>query len=165
MEILVLSDTHIRREAARHLADLRGRVGHVDHIIHAGDYASAEVLDELRDWAPFTGVWGNVDGEAVRGEVRETEIVELAGYRIGVFHGHGDRGTTVERACEAFAGEGVDIVVFGHSHQPVVQTRNGVLLLNPGSPTDKRRERWFSYILLTLDRSGIRASLHLFPGE
>jgi putative phosphoesterase len=160
--VAVISDTHIRRDAERALEPVRERLRHADHVIHAGDFACVEAVRVLRAWKPFTGVWGNVDPDAVRAELPERAVVELAGYRIGVVHGHGSRGTTMERALEAFGGEPLDAVVFGHSHQPLVQTRNQVLLVNPGSALDKRRERWFSYVELELTGEGITASLHLW---
>jgi putative phosphoesterase len=162
VRIAVLSDTHVHRDAPGTVARLLERIGRVDYIIHAGDYASVEVIRALRAAGPFAGVWGNVDPDEVREEVPAHERIELAGYRIGIVHGHGTRGTTPERAFDTFRNDSVDIVVFGHSHQPSIQTRDKVLLLNPGSPTDKRRERWFSYIVLDLLPDGPCASLHFF---
>jgi|GEM_PF-3842262 len=68
-------------------------------------------------------------------------------------------GITIDRALACFEGEAVDIIIYGHSHQPSIQTRNKVLLLNPGSITSKRRERWYSYIELELMEMGVEAKL------
>jgi len=136
----------------KHLSD-------VDMIIHAGDFKTTETFNLLREYKSFIGVWGNNDPEEIQALLNETEIVELEGYRIGIFHGHGTKGTTIERAYSRFSDIQTDVIIFGHSHQPVITTRQGVLLLNPGSPTCKRRERWFTCIILELSASGISARL------
>ena len=136
----------------KHLSD-------VDVIIHAGDFKTTETFNLLREYKSFIGVWGNNDPEEIKALLNETEIVELEGYRIGIFHGHGTKGTTIERAYSRFSDIQTDVIIFGHSHQPVITTRQGVLLLNPGSPTCKRRERWFTCIILELSASGISARL------
>jgi len=136
----------------KHLSD-------VDMIIHAGDFKTTETFNLLREYKSFIGVWGNNDPEEIKALLNETEIVELEGYRIGIFHGHGTKGTTIERAYSRFSDIQTDVIIFGHSHQPVITTRQGVLLLNPGSPTCKRRERWFTCIILELSASGISARL------
>ncbi len=136
----------------KHLSD-------VDVIIHAGDFKTTQTFNLLREYKSFIGVWGNNDPEEIKALLNETEIVELEGYRIGIFHGHGTKGTTIERAYSRFSDIQTDVIIFGHSHQPVITTRQGVLLLNPGSPTCKRRERWFTCIILELSASGISARL------
>ena len=83
------------------------------------------------------------------------------GYKIGVFHGHGENKTTIERAIASFDGEEIDIIIYGHSHQPSIQTKNKTLILNPGSITSKRRERWYSYIVLELMEKGVEVKLCL----
>lgn len=70
--------------------------------------------------------------------------------KIGVVHGDGIRKTTEQRARDSFEGENVDIIVFGHSHQPLMRETDGVTLFNPGSPTDKRREPQYSFGLLEI---------------
>ncbi len=136
----------------KHLSD-------VDMIIHAGDFKTTETFNLLSEYKSFIGVWGNNDPEEIKALLNETEIVELERYRIGIFHGHGTKGTTIERAYSRFSDIQTDVIIFGHSHQPVITTRQGVLLLNPGSPTSKRRERWFTCIILELSASGISARL------
>jgi putative phosphoesterase len=82
-------------------------------------------------------------------------------YKIGIYHGHGDEKTTIERAYEIFKDENVDIIIFGHSHKPAILTKNKILMLNPGSLTSKRAERWFSYIILNLEKEGIDVQIKL----
>lgn len=108
---------------------------------------------------PLYSVWGNVDEQELKELLNEKEVFSLAGHRIGIFHGHGRGGSTIDRVWEQFRDEEVDIIIFGHSHQPLVQTRNGILLLNPGSPNIKRRERWPSFLILDLSSDHIEVNL------
>lgn len=139
-KILVLSDTHIPGRARSLPPQVLEAAARADAIIHAGDLVSVDVLDELALFAPVTAVRGNVDDDEVYRRLPDRALLERGGVRIGVTHGHlGRAATTAGRALEQFAGVVVDVVVFGHSHQPLIERRQGVLLVNPGSPTDRRR--------------------------
>lgn len=120
----LISDTHglLRPQA---LDALRGS----DFIVHAGDVCSAGILDELRAIAPLTVVRGNNDVGAWAHGLALNEELAVAGMRIHVVH---------ELRHLPAALDGVDVVVFGHSHQPLVQTRDGVLFVNPGSAGPRR---------------------------
>ncbi len=96
---------------------------------------------------------GNVDPWDILDRFGKKKIFTIDGLRIGVIHGDGVRSTTEQRAFDAFADEKVDIVVFGHSHIPVMRDENGVTLFNPGSPTDKRRQSQYSFGLLEIGDS------------
>lgn len=161
MKIGIISDTHINNDVSR-LDKIINLLGDIGIIIHAGDYTSMLTIDELKKFTGFMGVYGNVDNDDIRKSLKEKVIVEIMGYKIGIYHGHGQGKTTMDRAYDMFADDNVDIIVFGHSHQPVIMTKGGILMLNPGSPTNKRRERWFSYILLELNKEGISATLNFF---
>ncbi len=160
MRLGIIADTHIKG-SLESLEDLVKELEDCDYILHAGDYTSYEALEVLRRHSGFIGVKGNADCDSVRGALNQKEIIELMGYRLGLIHGDGSKKTTVERALEVFEDEGVDIIIFGHSHQPLIQTKNNVLLLNPGSPTSKRREKYYSYIILEIMASGMEARLCL----
>lgn len=162
MKIGIISDTHIKRGSSDFINLIDTYLKDVELIIHAGDYISKEVVEALRKHKKFVGVWGNVDNEEVKSLVREKEIITLKDYRIGIFHGHGSSKTTLDRAYEKFKKDSVDIIIFGHSHQPLAKTKNGILMLNPGSLTSKRRERWFSYIILDLNSEGINLQFKFF---
>lgn len=163
LKIGVISDTHINAGNLHRLNNfLQQHMEDIDMIIHAGDYISSKAIHSLKEFKNFVGVWGNVDGEDTRQLVPEKKIIEIENYSIGIFHGHGLKKTTMDRAYEAFKDEDVDIIIFGHSHQPIIKTKNKVLLLNPGSPTDKRNERWFSFIILELDNDSVSAQLKFF---
>jgi uncharacterized protein len=122
----VISDTHglLRPEAA---AALRG----ADLIIHAGDVGRPEILDELRRIAPTHAVRGNVDSSSWASSLPLTECVDVGQTLFWVLHeiAHLD----LNPAAAGFAA-----VVFGHSHQPSIETRDGVLYINPGSAGPRR---------------------------
>lgn len=158
LRIGVLADTHIPKRASRIpdalLRDFEG----VALILHAGDLVVPEVLDWLRQLAPVEAVAGNNDPPELGEQLGWSRELHLAGYRIGLTHGHlGTGRSTPERALRQFAG--VDCVVFGHSHIPYLRHHGSTLLFNPGSVTDRRREPYCSYGFLYLDPDGPRAEL------
>jgi len=148
MIIGVVADTHIPGKAKTLPETVLQKLRDVAHIIHAGDIRCAAVLEQLARLAPVTAVAGNVDPPELAEVLGEKKILELDGFRIGVTHGHGNGGTTLHRAVTRFAQDEVDCIVFGHSHIPYLAETGGVLLLNPGSPTDKRRNPYYSFGLI-----------------
>lgn len=108
----------------------------VDRILHAGDVGDADILTALEAIAPVTAVWGNVDGWEIRGRVPEVARLELEGVRIAVVHGMQLGAPTAEKAAAAYPDAG--LVVFGHSHRPVVQQVGATLAVNPGSAGPRR---------------------------
>jgi putative phosphoesterase len=126
LRIGVISDTHglLRPEA---LAYLRGS----DHIVHAGDICDVRVLEELATIAPVTAVRGNNDWGAWADRLREEERITLGGIVIHAIHDVGQ--LRIDPRAE-----GVDVVVYGHSHKPQVDRRDGVLFVNPGSAGPRR---------------------------
>ena len=151
MRIGIVSDTHLPQDKIKRLDRLKTYFSDVDYIIHCGDYGCSEVLHRLEKWAPVHGVWGNGDDHEIRKLLPEKRILSLGNVNIGVYHGHGENGKTVDRAYKAFEGESVDIILFGHSHQPSLQTKHGILMVNCGSPTAKRKEKRYSVALLTIE--------------
>lgn len=150
MKIGILSDTHIPRRA-KHLPEfVLDQLKNVDHIIHSGDICELSVIETLQKLAPVTAVYGNADTLETKQRLNETEILTLVGVTIGVFHGHGDKGKTLDRALGQFRDETVDCIIFGHSHMPYCRYHMGTLLLNPGSPTDKRRNPYYSFGILEI---------------
>lgn len=164
MRIGVLADTHIPARAKTLPEQVYGVFSGVDRIIHAGDIVDKSVLDELETIAPVSAVFGNRDTEALKQWLPETLILELHGFRIGVFHGHGDKGTTMQRLPGFFPGAALDCVLFGHSHIPYMEKRNGVLYFNPGSPTVRKHQKYGSVGILTLG-SSIEAELIYLKGS
>lgn len=151
MLIGVLSDTHIPYRAKRLPEIVLNKLNGVDLIIHAGDWQTIEVYDVLRTIAPVEGVAGNTDGEEVIRRLGWKKIIQAGPYRIGIVHGHGgDRTKTVDRALNTFSSDQVDVIIFGHSHIPLLEERDGIILFNPGSPTDKRRQPKYSFGLVQI---------------
>lgn len=162
MTIGVISDTHLDKHPEKMLYYMEKYFNDVEMIIHAGDYTNSNVIDIIKKHKEFVGVYGNVDGAKVKKLLNEKEIITLEGYKLGIFHGHGDIKNTPERAYDAFINDKPDIIIFGHSHQPSIYTKNKVLMLNPGSLSRKRKEPWFSFIILNIDKGKIDAQLRLF---
>ncbi|SRR5579871_1255765 len=126
MIVGVISDTHglLRPEAVELL---RGS----EHIIHAGDIGSPEIIPELRKIARVTAIRGNVDMQVWAQAFAETEVVELGGLHIYIIHDANAIDLNPKAA-------GFAAVISGHSHQPKQETRNGVLYFNPGSAGPRR---------------------------
>ncbi len=151
MLIAAISDTHIPDKARALPEALVERLRTVDLILHAGDITSSSTLDYLKRLAPTEAVHGNVDDPFLKATLPDARVVEAGGFRIGLIHGNvGSGGNTMERARRAFTD--VDCVIFGHSHSPYLERHGSVLLLNPGSPTDRRRAPRPSFALLSTDQ-------------
>lgn len=160
MRIGVLSDTHLRPGRALP-AIVWELLDGVELILHAGDLVSAGVLSDLEALAPVRAVRGNCDDWEL-GQLPMRDIVGVGDVRIGLIHGNLGVGPTPERAWQAFHKEHLDVVVFGHSHVPYLEWRNGTLLFNPGSPTDRRRQAFYSLGILELDGKNISARHYHF---
>jgi len=152
MRIGIISDTHIPSRA-RELPDFVAQTfAGVDLILHAGDVNDYSVLGALSAIAPTQAVAGNTDPPGVVESLGHELLLTLAGFRVGLTHGHLGRGrTTPDRAYNTFRNK-ADVIIFGHSHKPSQEMREGVLLLNPGSPTDKRRQPMHSLAILSLTK-------------
>jgi uncharacterized protein len=132
-----------------------------DVVVHAGDWVSVELLDALEDRAArLVGVWGNNDGPQLRERLPEVARVQLDGLRLAVVHETGAAAGR-ERRCAA-AYPDVDLLVFGHSHIPWDTTAgSGLRLVNPGSPTDRRRQPTHTWMTAEIrDRALVGLTLH-----
>lgn len=160
----VVSDTHLPRFGRTLPPALeRGlREARVARILHLGDLTELLAVPLFEAIAPFEAVAGNNDGEAIRERFGCRKILRVEDLRIGMVHGDGKRGTTLQRALDAFAEDEVDVVLFGHSHRPYVGRERGVLVANPGSPTDKRVNPRYSYAILTVDGAQAEVRLRYF---
>ncbi|WP_079509397.1 metallophosphoesterase family protein [Mesobacillus jeotgali] len=160
MKVVVISDTHMPKKAKRLPSRLLGDLGDCDLIIHAGDWQTIELFHELKQYAPVIGVTGNADGPELKSLLNSKEVLRAGNFQIGIVHGHGTGKTTERRAMAAFADDDVDCIIYGHSHIPVLKEIDGAIIFNPGSPTDKRRQKEFSYGILTIGEK-IKAE-HIF---
>ncbi len=156
-----VSDTHIPGRARSLPRALLDGLAGADLILHAGDLVSADVLLELEALAPTVAVAGNVDPPELAERLGPAVVVGVGGWRVALVHGHLGRGAnTPERALASVRRARPHVLVFGHSHRPLCGFKDGVLLLNPGSPTDPRLAPWPSYGLLVLPRPGPGARPH-----
>ena len=129
-----------------------------DLILHAGDLSAVSALEELRALGPTVhAVHGNADEPALRTTLPRELVVEAEEARIGMVHIPGPAAGREERLVRRFPG--CDAVVFGHTHLPVVERHGGVWLLNPGSPTERRRGPGHSFLLLRVTGRRIRPRL------
>lgn len=153
--LLLISDTHVPGRA-RVLPDaVRVAADRADLIVHAGDWVTASVVDDLMSHGEVLGVHGNNDGPDVRALLPEVARREIEGVRLAVIHETGDARRRHERMDAAFPQ--TDVLVFGHSHIPWdTVTSSGLRLLNPGSPTDRRRQPRCSIMTLTVDAGELR---------
>ena len=139
MVIAVIADTHLPRGARRLPDRCLERLAASDAILHAGDLSTPEVLAELEAIGPpVKAVHGNVDSPELLRRLPEDRVVEAGGARIGMVHDAGPARRRLERLRARFPD--ADAVVFGHSHIPLHEERDGFQIFNPGSPTDRRRE-------------------------
>lgn len=152
MLIGIISDTHglMRPEVFEHFEG-------VDHILHAGDVGNPAILAELEALAPVTAVWGNTDGWDVRARVPEVARLSLGGAEIVVVHGQQYGSPTPEKVAAEHPG--ADLVVFGHSHQPVVERVGRTLAVNPGSAGPRRFSLPVSLALATIEGGAVAARL------
>lgn len=130
-----------------------------DLIVHAGDFVTLSVLEELRELAPVEAVYGNMDEPALRESLPEERVAEVAGARVGVVHIPGPAAGREARLAARFPG--CDAVVYGHTHIPQVARLGpeGVWILNPGSPTERRRGPVHSMLVLEVEEGEIRPEL------
>ena len=168
LSLLLVSDTHLPVRAKDLPAALWDAVDAADVVVHAGDWVGLGLLDALEERATrLVGVHGNNDGPALRARLPEVARVELAGVRLAVVHETGAAAGRERRCAEAYPD--VDVLVFGHSHIPwdTTATRpdGGALrLLNPGSPTDRRRQPTFTWMTAVADDGRLaEVRLHHLP--
>ena len=158
MLVAAISDTHMPRGARRLPDACVERLAGADLILHAGDLTSSLVLDELRALGPpVHAVRGNADEPGLRVLLPERLVVEAAGVRIGMTHAPGPAAGRAGRLLARFPG--CDAVVFGHTHLPVIERSGGVWLLNPGSPTERRRGPFRSLLTLRIEAGEIEPEL------
>ena len=143
----VLSDTHglLRPELLTALAG-------VDHILHAGDVGNPDILTELSRLAPVTAIRGNIDTHGPCADLPATEAIELAGCLLYMLHSIADLDISPQAA-------GISAVIYGHSHQPLIEHRNGILYLNPGSAGPRRFNLPITCALLRIQNAQPQAEI------
>jgi putative phosphoesterase len=163
--LVLVSDTHVPARAKALPDRLWAAVDDADVVIHAGDWVSPELLDQFEARSRhLIGVWGNNDGEELRSRLPEVARETIDGIRFAVVHETGAAGGR-EARCDAAYPE-TDVLVFGHSHIPWdTTTPGGLRLLNPGSPTDRRRQPCYSYLTALAADGTLTVQLHELPAR
>jgi uncharacterized protein len=151
VKLLLIADTHVPKRA-RDLPDrVWDEVDRADVVMHAGDWVDVAILEKIEKRAArLIGCWGNNDGPDLRARLPETADVTLGGVRFTVVHETGASAGRDERMARRYPD--TDVLVFGHSHIPWDSTPTTKLrLLNPGSPTDRRRQPFCTYMTARID--------------
>ncbi|BBZ19675.1 MULTISPECIES: metallophosphoesterase family protein [Mycobacteriaceae] len=150
MRLLLIADTHVPKRARDLPARVWDEVAQADVVMHAGDWVEPSLLDTLEARAQrLIACWGNNDGAELRIRLPERADVTLEGVRFTVTHETGAAGGRDARMAKLYPD--TDVLVFGHSHIPWDTTaKTGLRLLNPGSPTDRRRQEFCTYMTATV---------------
>ncbi len=149
----VIADTHLPRRARALPEGLTPHLGRADLVLHAGDLMDPALLDELAAYAPVKAVRGNLDPPGLP----ETLEFDFGGARVAMIHDSGRKQGRRARLRRRFPD--ARVVVFGHSHIPLLEDEDGLMLLNPGSPTDKRRQPHYTFALLHAEEGRVRAEI------
>jgi len=155
VRLLLIADTHIPRRARALPAQVWDEVTRADVVVHAGDWVAPELLDKLEARAArLLACWGNNDGPALRARLPERADAMLDGLHLTVVHETGAAAGREARMSRLYPDS--DVLVFGHSHIPWdTTTETGLRLLNPGSPTDRRRQPFCSYMTASIENGAL----------
>jgi uncharacterized protein len=149
----VIADTHVPRRSRALPEGLTPYLGRADLVLHAGDLMDPALLDELAAYAPVKAVRGNLDPPGLP----ESLEFDFGGARVAMIHDSGRRQGRRTRLRGRFPD--ARVVIFGHSHIPFLEDERGLMLLNPGSPTDRRREPRPTFALLHAEKGRVRAEI------
>jgi len=138
MRIGLISDIHVSKPRETPLYALKQAFGNIDMLLSAGDHIAVSVLEELETIAPLKAVAGNCDKYHNPEELSAKRIVKLNGHRIGLIHGWGEPYEDEKKVLSAFRTHNVEAIIYGHTHIPSIKEHEGVLIINPGSPTFPR---------------------------
>lgn len=158
MLVAAISDTHLPRGARRLPEACLERLAAADLILHGGDFSTVATLRELEAVGPpVRGVFGNADEPELRELLPKELVVEAREVRIGLVHIPGPAAGRAERLVRRFPD--CDAVLFGHTHLPLVERHGPVWLLNPGSPTERRRGPFHAMLMLEIAGRELRPEL------
>lgn len=155
--VAVISDTHLPRGSRALQQSCVERLQAADLLLHAGDVVAANVLEELEAYAPVAAVYGNMDQPDLRDSLPRERVVEVEDARIGMVHIAGPRAGRETRLLAKFPG--CDAIVYGHTHVPQVDRIDGVWILNPGSPTERRRSPARTMLVLDVQEKRLEPEL------
>jgi uncharacterized protein len=166
VSLVLTSDTHVPHRARDLPPPLWAAIEAADVVVHAGDWVEAALLDQFEARSRrLIGVYGNNDHGTLRERLPEVARAEIEGVRIAVVHETGDKKGREQRCAARFPD--TDVLVFGHSHIPWDTTApNGLRLLNPGSPTDRRRQPHGTFVTAVADAGQLRdVTFHAVPSR
>jgi putative phosphoesterase len=164
VSVVLTSDTHVPQRSRELPHSLWQAIDRADVVVHAGDWVDVALLDEFETRSRrLVAVHGNNDHGALRERLPEVARAEIGGLHMAVVHATGDRTGREVRCAARFPG--VDVLVFGHSHIPWDTTAPGGLrLINPGSPTDRRRQPHGTFVTAVVADGELRdVTFHAVP--
>lgn len=161
MKIAVISDTHLPQADNDFPKKLIAELKKVDLIIHAGDHCELKFLNRLKSINEVKAVAGNQDSYQLQEKLEEKLSFEAAGRKISVIHGHQFRGQNILQALN-YEFNDSDIIIFGHTHRPFNEQFSDKLFFNPGSPTDKRLEKNYTFGIIEIAEQ-IKAEIKVLP--
>ena len=163
MKIGVVSDTHLPNTGKDFPEELIKELKKVDLIIHAGDHCELSFLNKLKSIAEVKTVAGNRDSYQLQKKLKDKLTFEAGGKKISVIHGHQFRGRNILQGLN-YSFVDSDIIVFGHTHRPFNERVSDKLFFNPGSPTDKRLEKNYTFGIIEIEEE-IKAEIKILKEE
>ncbi len=158
MTLFVISDTHVPEMSQKMPEDFLNLIKVDDILLHAGDFTDLKTFRDLERRCKIYAVQGNMDDPDVKGILPEKRIVDIYGKKIGIFHGSGAPFDLAERVCREFE-EGLDVLIFGHSHTLFHKRIDKTLFFNPGSLAGNSDSRYGTYGILRLEEKEIWADV------
>jgi putative phosphoesterase len=157
MKIGVISDTHLSSLTGDFIALAKDRFASCDMVVHAGDFTSPEVYWYLNEQTSgnLIAVYGNMDPPELRKLLPERTIFEKSGIKFGLIHGWGGPHDLEQRIAMRFSDQGVNCIIYGHSHNGANHKHNDILFFNPGSPTDRYHAAMNSIGYVTIEHGEI----------
>ena len=155
MRLGILSDTHSKPLPKQLVQDFQN----VDLIVHAGDFCEVDDYEVVKKIKDIKAVYGNMDSMELRKRLPRKQVFSCGKFSIGVFHGEGPAQAVFDRVRSEFAKEKADVVIFGHSHQPLNEKIDGVLYFNPGSPNDDVFAPYCSYGILNVSAHEVQGEI------
>ena len=153
MKIVVIADTHIPIEAKAIPPEILREIKKADLILHAGDIVEIDVLKKLERIKPVIAVAGNMDSPKIKKLLHEKKTLHLEGFKVGLIHGWGPPYGLLELVRKEFRNiKNLSCVIYAHSHTPGIETIDGIVYFNPGSPTDKTVAPYNSYGILDINQ-------------
>jgi uncharacterized protein len=154
VRILVTGDTHLSARRTWLPGALLQSASDAEVIVHAGDFCTGATKELFESLGPVLAVRGNNDDATLMTALPDRLFVNAGERWMLITHGHLERGTSARNAVQKAYGGELDLVIYGHSHQPCWEEVKGTWFLNPGSPTMRRREPRFSFAVIEFDRTG-----------